>query len=179
MNFDLLLPEQAGPTLKVRFGTVTAGGSVHIDGETEALAAAPKSLIELTPGERVAILQGGKTLLVVGQLGGIAPPPPVADTGWITFSTTPTGSGKYRKVGNRVDVQFGTTANVTGTNTEVTVYTLPEGFRPLTDTHIAAGSASTKTRPANAFVGTDGAIKVRNNYSSDAPVHGSGSFYID
>jgi hypothetical protein len=92
----------------------------------------------------------------------------VGDKTAFTISS-PAGSGWYRKVGPFVELFFATTANL-GSGSTMTAVTLPAEFRPLSPVALAAGGGVGGDRPVDGQVGTDGAVGVRNNYSTAVPV---------
>lgn len=98
----------------------------------------------------------------------------VADD-WTTFTTTPAGSGAYRKVGPFVEVTFETTANVSA-SASATIFTLPTGYRPSRMVTLAASGGVDGDREANGQIDTAGVISVRNNYSAATVVQGSAFF---
>ena len=89
-------------------------------------------------------------------------------------TTTPAGSGWYRKVGSLVEVHYESTGTVAGT-TGVTITTLPVGYRPAGMTAIAAGTLSS-TRPGAASVAANGDLVIYNWNSSAAIVYCHGLY---
>ena len=89
-------------------------------------------------------------------------------------TTTPAGSGWYRKVGSLVEVHYESTGTVAGT-TSVTITTLPVGYRPAGMTAIAAGTLSS-TRPGAASVAANGDLVIYNWNSSAAIVYCHGLY---
>ena len=93
-----------------------------------------------------------------------------------TFTTTtPAGSGWYRKVGSLVEVHYISTGTVAAT-TQVTISTLPPGYRPAGRTALAAAVGSAGIRPATAFVDPDGTLAIYNAHTSSAPVYTHGLY---
>lgn len=96
MNFDILLPQPAPqPTLKPRWGTVTAVGPlrVRLDGDSTALPVTPSSMVGgLRTGDRVWCVLSGLQLIILGVHGGQAVPPTVAGSLWSTATTLPDGA---------------------------------------------------------------------------------------
>ena len=99
-----------------------------------------------------------------------------AETPFTTSS--PAGAGWYRlTAGGMVEFHYESTGNVTS-GSEVTITTLPANYRPAGLTALAASGGVNGTRPAAAAIDSAGAVKLRNNYSSDIAVQIHGLFMV-
>lgn len=88
------------------------------------------------------------------------------DSGWITASsfsnsfTAGTSEPSYRKIANRVSLTgelFRTTAPGTS---ELTAFTLPVGYRPLSTVAFTTLTFGSLTQPTMVVIATDGSVKV-------------------
>lgn len=119
-------------------------------------------------GARVRVCIEGNTNTVTSIL---------EDSGRVAFTTTPTGSGWYERIGRRVDVCFVTTSSLSAGGT-ATVTTLPEGFRPAQFVAMACAGGSNGDRQIAGSIQTDGTITIRNVSTVDVDVNGYASFLL-
>ncbi len=90
-------------------------------------------------------------------------------------TTTPAGAGWYRKVGSLIEVHYSSTGTVAA-GAQITITTLPAGYRPAERTALAAAVGSAGIRPGVAFVDPDGTLAIYNAHTSSAPVYIHGMY---
>ena len=103
------------------------------------------------------------------------------DTGWTTESITAsgyTGTVRYRRIGAVIHVTYSvgpTTGTIAAGGAVTNFFTLPEGYRPVSNAIIP--SLVSGLYPASAEVGTDGKANCRNNHSAAVTsIRGAGSY---
>lgn len=119
-------------------------------------------------GARVRVCIEGNTNTVTAIL---------ADTGRVAFTTSPTGTGWYERIGRRVDVCFATTSSLSASGTS-TVTTLPAEVRPPTKVPMACGGGTNGDRQIVGTINENGEIRVRNVSTVDVDVYGYASYLL-
>ena len=84
-------------------------------------------------------------------------------------TTTPAGSGWYRKVGSLIEVHYSSTGTV-ASGAQITITTLPTGYRPADETAVAAACGTSSKRTCASTIDAAGVWVLYNNHTSAAPV---------
>lgn len=87
-----------------------------------------------------------------------------------TFTTSsPAGAGWYRKVGSLIEVHYSSTGTV-ASGAQITITTLPAGYRPADETAVAAACGASGKRTCASTIDAAGVWLLYNNHTSASPV---------
>ena len=102
------------------------------------------------------------------------------DTGWqsVALASGYTGTAAVRKQGNRVYVRWTCSTSFAANAAALPLFTVPVGYRPLTD--VAAALGGTSLYPWTGRITSAGAVQVRNNHTlAQSAMVGTATYLAD
>lgn len=102
------------------------------------------------------------------------------DTGWrsVALAAGYTGTAAVRKQGNRVYVRWSCSTSFAANAAAWTLFTIPNGYRPIADTAPAVGGQS--LYPWTGRIAKEGVVQVRNNHTAaQTSMVGTATYLVD